>query len=163
MSIRLVEDASDDHCILDILDITLTPALPRLGHQVRWQMDSHLKESVDLTRVTCNVIMKIGPMKMLDKNYQLPDLLAGMGAGLSGDPRPPAGPWKQTWNLQLPQTVPVAKHRIRLRGRTADGKDFFALDIALNFSRRLHGATTSNAVGSRVFYSPRRHRLRGSS
>ncbi|MEU3862855.1 hypothetical protein AB0F03_37145 [Streptomyces sp. NPDC028722] len=158
-----MEDASDDHYILDILDITLTPPLPRLAHQVRWQMDSRLKESVDLTRVTCNVIMKIGPVKILDRNYRLPDLLAGMGAGLSGDPKPPAGPWKQTWNLQIPQTVPVAKHRIRLHARTADRQDFFALDIALNFSRRLHTATTSNAVGSRVFYSPRQHRLRGSS
>ncbi|GHB54347.1 hypothetical protein GCM10010377_51720 [Streptomyces viridiviolaceus] len=140
MSIRLVEDASDDTYVLDILDITLVPALPRLGHRLSWTMNSHLKETVDLTRVTCRVTMKIGPVKMMDRTYRLPELLAGMGARLSGDPRPPAGPWNQTWHLQIPRTVPVAKHRIQLHAHTADGKDFFALNIPLDFSHRFHPA-----------------------
>ena len=96
MSNHLVEDASDAGYVLDILDITLTPAMPHLGGQVRWEMHGHLKETVDLTRVTCRVVMKIGPMKILDKSYRLPDLLASMGPHLSGDPRPPAVPWRQT-------------------------------------------------------------------
>ncbi|MGN5378461.1 hypothetical protein ACQ4WX_16315 [Streptomyces lasalocidi] len=87
MSMRLVEDTSDDTYVLDILDITLTPALPWLGRQVRWEMSGRLKETVDLTRVTCNVIMKFGPVKMLDRSYRLPDLLARIGARLPGDPR----------------------------------------------------------------------------
>ncbi|WP_369395094.1 hypothetical protein AB5J72_15445 [Streptomyces sp. CG1] len=132
----LVEDASDDTYVLDIFDITLTPALPWLGHQVRWEMGGLLKEAVDLTRVTCNVIMKFGPVKMLDRSYRLPDLLARMGGRLTGDPRQPAGPWKQVWHLRLPETVPVAQHRIRLRARTGTGKNFLALDIPLDFSRR---------------------------
>lgn len=156
MSIRLVEDASDDSYVLDILDITLTPALPRLGHQVRWEMDSRLKETVDLTRVTCNVVMKFGPVKMLDRNYRLPDLLAGMGAGLSGDPKPPPGPWKQAWDLRIPETVPVTKHRIRLRARTGDGKDFLALDIPVDFSRRCRPTATGDGGGSCVFHGTRR-------
>ncbi|MFI2199664.1 hypothetical protein ACH47Z_02530 [Streptomyces sp. NPDC020192] len=145
VSMRLVEDASDDTYVLDILDITLTPALPWLGHQVRWEMDGHLKETVDLTRVTCDVTMKFGPMKFLDRSYRLPELLAGMGASLSGDPRPPAGPWRQAWNLQLPETVPVAQHRIRLRARTGTGKNFLALDIPLDFSRRFRPTATSGS------------------
>ncbi|WP_206306956.1 hypothetical protein [Streptomyces sp. F001] len=160
MSIRWVEDASDDTYVLDIFDITLIPTLPRLGHKVCCEMDSHLKETVDLTRVTCNVIMKFGLVKMLDRTYQLPDLLAGMGARLSGNPTPPAGPWKQTWNFQIPETVPVAEHRIRLRARTGEGKNFFALDFPVDFSHRLHPATTSDDVGSRVLVRPRCHRLR---
>ncbi|MEU6550477.1 hypothetical protein ABZ915_09340 [Streptomyces sp. NPDC046915] len=152
MSIRLVEDVSDGTYVLDGLDITLTPALPWLGHQVSWEMNGHLKEPVDLTRVTCNVIMKFGPVKMLDRNYELPDLLKGVGARLSGDPRPPAGPWRQTWNLQLPEAVPVAEHRILLRARTGRGKNFFALDIALNFSRSFRPAATSGCGGSRVLH-----------
>ncbi|PZG72660.1 hypothetical protein C1I97_37925 [Streptomyces sp. NTH33] len=146
MSNCLVEDASDASYIMDILDITLTPASPRLGHQVRWEMHSHLKETVDLTRVTCRVIMKIGPMKILDKSYGLPDLLASMGTGLSGDPRPPAGPWRQTWDLQIPGAVPVARHRIHLRARTADGKNFLALDIPVAFSHSW--ATAGDHIGS---------------
>ncbi|MGW0879824.1 hypothetical protein [Streptomyces sp. NPDC002671] len=132
---------SDDSYVLDIIDITLTPAWPRLGRQVRWEMHGHLKETVDLTRVTCKVTIKFGPIKMLDRSYRLPELLAGMGARLSGDPQPPAGPWQQAWNLQLPEAVPVAEHRIHLRARTGNGKDFFALDLPLNFSRRSHLAT----------------------
>ncbi|WP_405883748.1 hypothetical protein OG762_37485 [Streptomyces sp. NBC_01136] len=163
MSIHLVEDASDDNYVLDILDITLIPALPRLGNQVRCEMDSHLKETVDLTRVTCNVTMKIGPVKMLERSYRLPDLLADMGAVLSGNPKPPAGPWKQTWDLRIPETVPVAEHRIRLHARTGDGKNFFALDIPVDFSRRLHPATTNDNVGSHVFHNTRRRRLREDS
>ncbi|MCX4419274.1 hypothetical protein ACFY1B_49465 [Streptomyces mirabilis] len=163
ISIRLVEDASDDSYVLDILDITLTPAWPRLGHQLRCEMDGRLKETVDLTRVTCNVIMKIGPVKMLERSYRLPDLLADMGAGLSGETKPPAGPWKHTWNLRIPETVPVAEHRIHLRARTGDGKDFFALDIPVDFSRRFHLATTSAGVGSRVLHGPRCRRLREGS
>ncbi|MGV4983227.1 hypothetical protein ACWC0C_09530 [Streptomyces sp. NPDC001709] len=153
MSIRLVEDVSDGTYVLDVLDITLTPELPRLGHQIRWEMAGHLKETVDLTRVTCNVVMKFGPVKMLDRNYRLPDLLAGVGASLSGDPRPPAGPWKQAWNLQLPESVPVAEHRIRLRARTENGKNFFAFDIPLNFSHRFRLAATSGFGASPVFHS----------
>jgi hypothetical protein len=153
---RLVEDTSDDTYVLDIRDITLTPALPWLGHQVRWEMNGHLKESVDLTQVTCNVIMKFGVLKMFDRSYRLPDLLARVGARLSGDPRPPAGPWKQSWNLQLPETVPVAaQHRIRLRARTAGGKNFFALDIPLNFSRTFRPAVPSGVPGSGVLYTTR--------
>lgn len=160
---RLVEDVSDDTYVLDILDITLIPALPWLGHRVRWEMVGHLKETVDLTLVTCNVIMKFGPVKMLDKSYRLPDLLAGMGSRLSGDPMLPAGPWKQAWSLRLPDTVPVAQHRIRLHARTGTGKNFFALDIPLNFSRRLRLVTMSDGGGSRVLHSTRRRRLCGGS
>ncbi|MDT0611042.1 hypothetical protein [Streptomyces lancefieldiae] len=145
MSMCLVEDASDDTYVLDILDIALAPALPRLGDQVRWDMDTRLKEAVDLARVTCRVIMKIGPVKMLDRTYPLPDLLARMGARISGDLRPPVGPWKQTWHLRIPRAVPVARHRIHLHARTVDGKDFFALNIPLDFSHRYHLAAPAPA------------------
>ncbi|WP_272920667.1 hypothetical protein [Streptomyces sp. SID1328] len=37
MSIRPVEDVSDDTYVLDRLIVTLTPALPWLGHQARWE------------------------------------------------------------------------------------------------------------------------------
>ncbi|MGW2729590.1 hypothetical protein [Streptomyces sp. NPDC001494] len=150
MSIRLVEDVSDGTYVLDSLDITLTPALPRLGHQVRWEMTGHLKEPVDLTRVTCNVIMKFGPVIMLDREYRLPDLLECMGAKLSGHLRPAAGPWRQTWNLQLPEAVPVAEHRIQLRARTDGGKNFLALNIALNFSHRFRPSPTSGRTGAHM-------------
>ncbi|MFJ3717901.1 hypothetical protein [Streptomyces sp. NPDC090057] len=150
MSIRLVEDVSDGTYVLDRLDIKLTPALPWLGHQVRWEMTGHLKEPVDLTRVTCNVIMKFGPVRMLDRKYRLPDLLEGMGAKLSGHLRPAAGPWRQTWNFQLPEAVPVAEHRIQLRARTDGGKYFLALDIALNFSHRFRPSPTSGRTGARM-------------
>ncbi|MFF4829167.1 hypothetical protein ACFY20_40835 [Streptomyces sp. NPDC001312] len=143
---RLVEDASDDNYVMDILDITCTPALPRLGQQVRWEMHSHLKETVDLTQVTCRVIMKIDPMKILDKSYTLPDLLASMGTSLSGDAQPPAGPWRQTWNLQIPQTVPVARQNLHLRAHTGDGKSFLALDIPVTFSHRW--PTVGDSIGS---------------
>jgi hypothetical protein len=156
MSVGLVEDISDDTYVLDLVTITLTPALPWLGHQVRCELAGHLKEAVDLTRVTCNVIMKFGPVKMLDRWYRLPDLLAHMGAGLPGDPRPPAGPWKQAWILRLPETVPVAEHRIRLRARTGNGKNFFALDIPMDFSRRFHPSRRNGGGGSRMFHSQRR-------
>ncbi|MFF9128520.1 hypothetical protein ACF09J_35725 [Streptomyces sp. NPDC014889] len=146
MSNRLVEDASDDNYVMDILDITFTPAWPRLGHQVRWEMDSYLKESVDLTQVTCRVIMKIGPLKILDKRYILPDLLASMGTRLSGDVHPPAGPWKQTWDLQIPPAVPVARYQIHLRAHTADGKNFLALNIPVAFHHRW--ATANDHIGS---------------
>ncbi|MER6071059.1 hypothetical protein ACFYZB_17060 [Streptomyces sp. NPDC001852] len=155
MSVALVEDISDDTYVLDLLTITLTPALPWLGHQVRCEMDGHLKESVDLTRVTCSVIMKFGPVKMLDRCYRLPDLLACMGAQLPADTRPGAGPWKQEWILRLPDAVPVAEHRIRLRARTGNGKNFFALDIPMNFNRRFHPSRANGGGGSRMFHSPR--------
>jgi hypothetical protein len=148
MSTPLVEDTSDDHYVLDILDITLNPTLPRLGHRLRCTMDGYLKEPVDLTRVTCNVVMKIGPVKMLDRTYRLPELLAGMGAGLCGDLRPDAGPWKQTWDLQIPRTVPVARHRIVLRARTGDGKDFLALHIPVDFSHRFRPFAPGDPTGS---------------
>lgn len=155
MSICLVEDVSDDTYVLADLDITMTPASPWLGQQVRCQMNGRLNESVDLTRITCKVIMKFGPVKMLDKTYALPDLLEGVGARLSGDLRPPAGSWRQTWNLRLPETVPVAEHRILLRARTGTGKDFLALNIALDFSRTFRPAATSGSAGSRLFHGSR--------
>ncbi|MQY35163.1 hypothetical protein SRB17_31350 [Streptomyces sp. RB17] len=155
MSVDTVEDISDDTYVLDLLTITLTPALPWLGHQVRCEMDGHLKEAVDLTRVSCNVIMKFGPVKMLDRWYRLPDLLARMGARLPGDTTPPAGPWKQAWILRLPEAVPVAEHRIRLRARTGNGKNFFALDIPVDFRRRFHPSRTNGGGGSRRFHSRR--------
>ncbi|WP_317440658.1 hypothetical protein [Streptomyces collinus] len=156
MSIRLVEDVSDSTYVLDRLAVTLTPALPWLGHQVCWEMNGHLKEPVDLTRVTCRVIMKCGPVKMLERDCALPDLLASLGARLSGDPRPAAGPWRQTWNLQLPEAVPVAEHRILLRARTDSGQNFLALDIALNFSHRFRPTPASGRAGSRAL--PGSHR-----
>ncbi|MEV7691535.1 hypothetical protein [Streptomyces bungoensis] len=91
-----MEDASDSMHVLQSPAVTLTPALPRLGHQARWETNGHLKEPVDLTRVTCDVIMKFGPA---------------------------AGPWRQTWNLQLPEAVPVAEHRFLLRARTHSGQN----------------------------------------
>ncbi|MFE5406842.1 hypothetical protein ACFQ9Z_37260 [Streptomyces sp. NPDC056580] len=156
MSIRLVEDVSDGTCVLDGLTVTLTPALPRLGHQACWEMKGHLKEPVDLTRVTCNVIMKFGPVKMLERNYGLPDLLESLGARLSGDLRPAAGPWQQTWNLQLPETVPVAEHRILLRARTDSGQNFLALDIALDFSHRFRPFPASGRESSPVLHGSHR-------
>ncbi|MGW2824570.1 hypothetical protein ACWC24_26750 [Streptomyces sp. NPDC001443] len=154
MSIHLVEDVSDATYVLDRLAITWTPARPWLGHLVSWETKGHLKEPVDLTRVTCDVIMKFGPVKMFDRNYRLPDLLEGFGASLPGDPRPPAGPWRQTWNLRLPEAVPVAEHRILLRARTGRGSNFFALDIALDFTRRFRAAApSSETAGSRVLHA----------
>ncbi|MEU7428225.1 hypothetical protein [Streptomyces sp. NPDC040750] len=117
MTIHLVEDVSDSTYVLDRLAVTLTPALRWLGHQACWEMNGHLKEPVDLTRVTCKVIMKFRPVKMLERNCTLADLLESLGARHSGDPRPAAGPWQQTWNLQLPEAVPVAERRIRERSR----------------------------------------------
>ncbi|GHE97766.1 hypothetical protein E5082_24530 [Streptomyces griseoluteus] len=156
MSIRLVEDVSDGTYVLDRLTVTLTPALPWLGHQVCWEMNGHLKEPVDLTRVTCNVIMKFGPVKMLERNHSLPGLLESLGARLSGDLRPAAGPWRQTWNLQLPEAVPVAEHRILLRARTDSGQNFLALDIALDFSHRFRPSPADGAAGSRVLHGSHR-------
>ncbi|MGW4198870.1 hypothetical protein ACWEEU_27885, partial [Streptomyces sp. NPDC005004] len=76
--------------------------------------------------------------------YSLPGLLATMGAQLSGPLRPPAGPWRQTWNLRIPETVPLARHRIHLRARTAYGEDFMALEIPVDFTRRRHFSVTYN-------------------
>ncbi|MFF2205788.1 hypothetical protein [Streptomyces sp. NPDC058145] len=156
MSILLVEDVSDSTYVLDRLAITLTPALPWLGHQACWEMNGHLKEPVDLTRVACNVIMKFGPVKMLERNYRLPDLLESLGARLAGDLRPAAGPWQQTWNLQLPEAVPVAEHRILLRARTDSGRNFLALDIAVNFSHRFRPSPASGRAGSRMLHGSHR-------
>lgn len=156
MSIRLVEDVSDSTYVLDRLAVTLTPALPLLGHQACWEMNGHLKEPVDLTRVTCKVIMKFGPVKMLERNCTLPDLLESLGARLSGDLRPAAGPWRQTWNLQLPEAVPVAEHRILLRARTGSGQNFLALDMALDFSHRFRPTPASGRAGSRVLHGSHR-------
>ncbi|MFB6960399.1 hypothetical protein ACFCYB_26095 [Streptomyces sp. NPDC056309] len=75
----------------------------------------------------------------------LPDLLASMGTCLSSDAQPPAGPWKQTWNLHIPQTMPVARHRLHLRAHTADGRNFLALNIPVSFSHRW--TTTSDNIG----------------
>ncbi|MGV9937280.1 hypothetical protein ACWDY4_43430 [Streptomyces olivaceoviridis] len=156
MSIRLVEDVSDDTYVLGGLAVTLTPALPWLGHQACWEMNGHLKEPVDLTRVTCNVITKYGPVKMLERNYRLPNLLETLGARLSGDLRPAAGPWQQTWNLQLPEAIPVAELRILLRARTDSGQNFLALDIALNFSHRFRPTPAGGRAGSRVLQGSHR-------
>ncbi|MGW5328003.1 hypothetical protein [Streptomyces sp. NPDC004014] len=98
MSVRLVEDVSDGTCVLDRLAVTLTPTLPWLGHRACWEMRGRLEESVDLTRVTCNVIMRFGPVKMFERHHRLPDLLESLGARLSGDLGPAAGPWRQAWN-----------------------------------------------------------------
>ncbi|MEU6664381.1 hypothetical protein [Streptomyces sp. NPDC046821] len=138
MSIRFVEDASDDTYVLDIHDITLIPSYPRLGRPLRWTMNSSLKETVDLTQVTCTTTMKVGPVKILNSTYRLPDLLANLGTRLTGNPQPPAGPWQQTWNFHIPRTVPVARHRIHLRAHTADGRNFLALNIPLDFNHRYH-------------------------
>ncbi|MEW2290849.1 hypothetical protein [Streptomyces sp. NPDC047841] len=156
MSIRLVEDVSDDTYVLDGLAVRLTPALPWLGHRVCWEMNGRLKEPVDLSRVTCNVIMKYGPVKMLERNYALRDLLGSLGARLSGDLRPAAGPWQQTWNLQLPEAVPVAELRILLRARTGSGRNFLALDIALDFSHRFRPAPAGGRAGARVLQGSHR-------
>ncbi|MYV37543.1 hypothetical protein GT030_01335 [Streptomyces sp. SID1328] len=156
MSIRLVEDVSDGTCVLDKLAVTLTPALPWLGHQACWEISGHLKEPVDLTRVTCKAIMKFGPVKMLERNYRLPDLLESLGARLSGDLRPAAGPWRQTGNLRLPEAVPVAEHRILLRARTDSGQNFLALDIALNFSHRFRPTPANGGAGSPVLHGSHR-------
>ncbi|MFF8597296.1 hypothetical protein ACF061_39050 [Streptomyces sp. NPDC015220] len=144
MTIRIVEDASDDTYVLTIHDITLTPSHPRLGHLLRWHMAGRLEETVDLTQVTCTVTIKIGPVRLLHTTHRLPDLLTLMGTTLHGDPRPPAGPWQQTWDLHVPDTVPVARHRIHLRARTTDGKNFLALNIPLDFSHRYHPTTHFN-------------------
>ncbi|MFD8277547.1 hypothetical protein [Streptomyces flaveolus] len=152
MSIRLVEDVSDGTYVLDSLAVTLTPAMPWLGHQARWELNGYLKEAVDLTRVTCNVIMKFGPVKMFQRTYRLPALLETLGARLSGDLTPAAGPWRQTWNLQLPEAVPVAEHRILVHARTDSGRNFLALDIALNFSHRFRPTPVSGYAGSRVLH-----------
>ncbi|MFF9378097.1 hypothetical protein ACF1BB_26615 [Streptomyces griseoluteus] len=156
MSIRLLEDVSDGTYVLDRLAVTLTPALPWLGHQACWEMHGHLKEPIDLTRVTCNVVMKFGPVKILERNYSLPDLLESLGAKLPDDLRPAAGPWRQAWNLQLPESVPVAEHRILLRARTDSGQNFLALDMALDFSLRFRPSPADGAARSRVLHGSHR-------
>ncbi|AEY94007.1 hypothetical protein SHJG_8743 [Streptomyces hygroscopicus subsp. jinggangensis 5008] len=152
MSIRLVEDVSDDTYVLGGLAVTLTPALPWLGHRVCWEMNGHLKEPVDLTRVTCNVIMKYGPVKMVETNHTLPDLLETLGARLSGDLRPAAGPWQQSWNLQLPEAIPVAELRMLVRARTDSGRNLLALD----FSHRFRPAPAGGRAASRVLQGSHR-------
>lgn len=162
MGIRLLEDVSDDTYVLDSLALTLTPALPWLGHQACWEMNGHLKEPVDLTPGTCNVIMKYGPVKMLERNYRLPDLpdlpdlLESLGARLSGHLRPAAGPWQQTWNLHLPEAIPVAEFHMLLCARTDSGRNFLALDIAMNFSHRFRPTPAGGGAGSRVLQGSHR-------
>ncbi|MFI5977669.1 hypothetical protein [Streptomyces sp. NPDC051452] len=113
MSLHLVEGVGNSTYVLDHLAVTLTPALPWLGHQACWEVNGHLKEPVDLTRGTCKTIMKFRPVKMLERNCTLADLLESLGARLSGDPKPAAGPRQQTWNLRLPEAMPLAERRIR--------------------------------------------------
>ncbi|MGW2773487.1 hypothetical protein ACWC4C_13335 [Streptomyces olivaceoviridis] len=102
------------------------------------------------------MITKYGPVKMLERNYRLPNLLETLGARLSGDLRPAAGPWQQTWNLQLPEAIPVAELRILLRARTDSGQNFLALDIALNFSHRFRPTPAGSRAGSRVLQGSHR-------
>ncbi|ALO98650.1 hypothetical protein SHL15_9268 [Streptomyces hygroscopicus subsp. limoneus] len=156
MSIRLVEDVSDDTCVLGGLAVTLAQALPWLGHRVCWEMNGRLKERVGLTRVTCNVIMKYGPVKVVGTSHTLPDLLEALGARLWGDPGPGAGPWQQSWNLQLPEAIPVAELRMLVRARTDSGRNLFALDIALDFSHRFRPAPAGSRAGSRVLQGSHR-------
>ncbi|WP_225812331.1 hypothetical protein [Streptomyces spinosus] len=119
MSVRLVEDVSDDTYALDGLTLTLTPALTWLGHQACWEMNGHLKEPVDLTRVTRNVITEYGPVKMLERTDSAPPEGPSAAARADVPPRQRARTGARPVGLRpgLVQAGPAGPDCLDLSGR----------------------------------------------
>ncbi|MFJ9434650.1 ML domain-containing protein [Streptomyces sp. NPDC101490] len=136
MPTDLIEDASDDTYLLDIKDITLTPAFPEPGKELRIDLTGRLKAEVDLTQVQVQVQVKLGLVTLLRESRLLPDLLATWGAKLSGDSKPPAGEWKQSWTFQMPKEIPKGDFRIYFTSYAEDDSDFADLKARVDFRKR---------------------------
>ncbi|WP_426368003.1 hypothetical protein [Streptomyces sp. E-08] len=98
-------------------------------------LTGELKEQVDLTQVEVQFQLKLGVITLIPKSYLLPDLLAAWGAKLSGDPRPPAGEWKQSWTFQLPREIPKGDFRLYLTSYAEDDSDFADLKAHVDFRK----------------------------
>ncbi|SHG22271.1 ML domain-containing protein [Streptoalloteichus hindustanus] len=129
MATDLVEDRGDETYVARIRDITVTPSFPEPGKPLRCDLTAELTEQVDLTQVVCQFQVKIGIVTLIRKTFTLPDLLKQFGAELTGDLRPAAGEWKQSWTFNLPREVPKGDFRLYLQSFTEDDKDFCDLFI----------------------------------
>ncbi|MGA5193126.1 hypothetical protein [Streptomyces exfoliatus] len=139
MATDLIEDAGDgDYSyVCRIKDITLTPAFPEPGKDLRLDWTAELTESaIDLTQVECQLQVKLGVVTLIQKRYTLPGLLALWGAELSGDPKPPAGEWKQSWTFKLPREIPKGDFHLSLASYTADEANFVDLKAHVDFRKR---------------------------
>ncbi|MFJ8085424.1 hypothetical protein ACIQ6Y_33190 [Streptomyces sp. NPDC096205] len=134
MTTEWITDTGDDSYVCRIKDITLTPAFPEPGKELRLDLTAELAEQVDLTQVECHFQVKLGLITPLRATYTLPDLLAAWGAELSGDPKPPAGEWKQSWIFKLPREIPKGDFRLYLTSYTNTEMDF--LDLNARFDMR---------------------------
>jgi hypothetical protein len=108
MSTDLVEIAADEYDILTISDITLYPAMPQPGKDLRWEMTGTLSEAVDLRKALAHVQVRLGFITLIRKTFTLPDLLASLGGRLSDDSEAPAGPLKRVWTIRVPEEIPRA-------------------------------------------------------
>lgn len=55
---------------------------------------------------------------------------------MSGDPKPPAGPWEQSWTFNLPKEIPRGDFRLIINSYTEDDADFMALKAHIDFRKK---------------------------
>jgi hypothetical protein len=132
---NLIEDVGDDSYVATLKDITLTPAFPPPGRELRLDLVAELAEQVDLTAVQCQLQVKLGVITLYRKTISLPDMLAIWGAKLSGNTKAPAGEWKQNWTFSLPREIPKGDFRVYLEMFTRDDKDFLGLRAHVDFRK----------------------------
>ncbi|MFF1259773.1 hypothetical protein ACFVZT_23485 [Streptomyces sp. NPDC058321] len=139
MSSDLIESQIDPTHILSIEDITLTPAFPEPGKELRIDLTGIVKEQVDLTHVMCDLRVRLGTVTdmvtLTKKSLTLPDLLGIWGAELSGD-KEIEGPWKQIWIFQLPKEIPRSDYYLDFAMHTEDESKFASIRSHVDFRRK---------------------------
>ncbi|KAI9318435.1 ML domain-containing protein [Dichotomocladium elegans] len=129
---RLIEDCSDETFILDIQDITLTPAQPEAGKELLIEAEGVLHERVD-AGAKAHVIVKMGVVQLLRRTFDLCDEAEKNDMEVQCPVE--NGYVKIAKTVTLPKEVPKAHYRVQVRAENYDGAPLACLNINVDFRR----------------------------
>ncbi|KAI8144502.1 ML domain-containing protein [Fennellomyces sp. T-0311] len=140
----LIKDCSDSSYILDIEDITLTPAQPQPGQELLIQASGYLKERVDYG-ANAHVIVKLGVVQLINRNFDICNELDNNDTELKCPIE--SGLVTVSQKVTLPKETPRAHFNVQVRAENYDGAKLACLDVNIDFRRRHHGSYKNRLIG----------------
>ncbi|KAG0173437.1 Phosphatidylglycerol/phosphatidylinositol transfer protein [Apophysomyces sp. BC1034] len=135
-STDLIEDCSDETYMVEIKNITLTPAFPEPGKDLLIEVEGELKERVE-EGAEAQVTVKLGVVTLIRKTFdickELKDNDFDVQCPIS------KGPLKITKTVKLPKEIPPGDFRVIVNAYNYDEADLACLRAHVDFRKKRPG------------------------
>ncbi|KAL0080272.1 ML domain-containing protein [Phycomyces blakesleeanus] len=126
----IIKDCGDKSYMVEIKDITLTPAVPVPGKEISVVATGHIKEKL-LPGAYADVLVKVGDVDVLKKQYDLCQVMKDNKTNIQCPVK--KGKVKFTHKVTIPKDIPKALFKVEVRAFDVNKKKLACLNLAVDF------------------------------